>query len=111
MKTTKTLLFGAAVVAALAPSTNVRADNVADAAAKASASVNRQIAASPHALEEFPWLLRGYSPPVVRQPAQNAETYPDNFAAAAARVSASVNRQIVASPHGLEEYPWLLRGN
>ena len=33
-------------------------DNLAAAAAKASALVNRPILASPHALEEFPALLR-----------------------------------------------------
>lgn len=32
-----------------------------------------------------------------------------NFSSAAALASASVNRLIVGSPHGLEEFPWLLR--
>jgi len=44
------------------------------------------------------------------RPAQELKTYPDNLAAAAAKASALVNRPIVASPHGLEEFPWLLRG-
>jgi len=54
MKTTRTLLFGWAAVAALALNTNVRAGDLAAAAAKASAAMNRPIAASPHALEEIP---------------------------------------------------------
>jgi hypothetical protein len=109
MKTTRTLLFGAAAVAAFA--LNVRADDLAAAAAKASALVNRPIAASPHALEEFPWVQRGGSPPTeVRHPAQTNGIYPDNFAGNAAKASALVNRPIVASPHGFEEFPWLLRG-
>ena len=111
MKTTRTLLFGSAAVAAFALNTNLQADDLAAAAAKASAVVNRPIAASPHALEEFPWLLRGARPPPeVNYPVQAPETYPANLAAAAAKASALVNRPIVASPHGLEEFPWLLRG-
>jgi hypothetical protein len=62
MKTTRTLLFASAAIAAFALNTNVRADDLAAAAAKASAVVNRPIVASPHGLEEFPWLLQGYSP-------------------------------------------------
>jgi len=111
MKTTRTLLFGSAVVAAFALNANVRADDLAAAAAKASAVVNRPIAASPHALEEFPWVQRGGSPPTeVRRPAQNPQTYPDNLAGQAAKASALVNRPIGAIPHALEEFPWLLRG-
>ena len=113
MKTTKTttLLFSSAAVAAFALNINVRADNLAAAAAKASALVNRPIAASPHALEEFPSLLRGDStPPEVRHPAQNPQTYPDNLGGKAAKASALVHRPIAASPHALEEFPWLLRG-
>jgi hypothetical protein len=111
MKTTKNLLFGAAVIAALAVRMNVRADDLAAAAAKASALVNRPIAASPHGLEEFPWLLRGASPPFpLRHPAPTISTNFENFATAAAKASALVNRPIAASPHGLEEFPWLLRG-
>ena len=111
MKNIKTILFGAAVVAAFAPSRNLEADNLAEAAAKASALVNRPIAASPHALEEFPWLLRGYPPPVVaRYGPQRRGTYPDNFGGTATEASALVNRPIAASPHALEEFPWLLRG-
>jgi len=111
MKTTRTLLFGSAVVAAFALNTNVRADDLAAAAAKASAVVNRPIAASPHALEEFPWVQRGGSPPTeVRHLAETNGTYPDNFAGQAAKGSAVVNRPIAGSPHALEEFPWLLRG-
>lgn len=112
MKTTKAMLFGAAVIAAFTPTKNVRADNLAKAAAKASALVNRPIAASPHALEEFPWLLRGYQPPgAVRPPVRDSEIYHNNLAVAAAKASALVNRPILASPHGLEEFPLLLRGS
>jgi hypothetical protein len=112
MKTTKALLFGAAVVAAITPIPHVQADNLSAAAAKASALVNRPIAGSPHALEEFPWLVRGSPPPTVaRYPAQKSETYPNNLGAVAGEASAFVNRPVVASPHGLEEFPWLLRGS
>jgi hypothetical protein len=111
-KGTKALLIGAAVIAALAARTNVRADDLAAAAAKASELVNRPIAASPHALEEFPWLLRDASPPIiVERPAQTTETYPGNLAAAAAKASALVNRTIVPSPHGLEEFSSLRQGH
>jgi hypothetical protein len=110
MKTTRTLLFASAAIAAFALNTNVRADDLAAAGGKASAVVNRPIAASPHALEEFPWVQRGGAPPTeVRRPAETNGTYPDNFAGPAAKASALVNRPIVASPHGLEEFPWLLR--
>src|SRR5262245_27460982 len=100
MKTTKTLVFGAAVDAAFTVNTNVRADGLVDAAAQASAYVNRPIAATPHALEEFPWALRGYPPP--RRAAQPAQLYPSDPATAAARVSAYVKRPIAATPHALE---------
>jgi hypothetical protein len=111
MKITKTLLSVVAVFTVFATGTAVRADDLAAAAAKASKLVNRPVAASPHALEEFPWLLRSSSPPIVaRHPLQAARTYPDNLATAAAKASALVNRPIVASPHGLEEFPGLLRG-
>jgi hypothetical protein len=110
MKTTKALLYGSAVIAALAACINVPAHNLAAAAAKASKLVNRPIAASPHALEEFPWLLRGDSPQIrVRHPPQEPKTYPNNLAAFAAQASKLVNRPIAASPHALEEFPWLLR--
>jgi hypothetical protein len=111
MKTTRTLLFGWAAVATLTLNTNVRADDLAAAAAKASALVNRPIVASPHALEEFPWVQRGGSPPTeVSHRAQTNGTYPDNLAAAAAKASALVHRPFIGSPHALEEFPWLLRG-
>src|SRR5215813_9302105 len=97
MKRIRALLYGTAVVVVLASRANVRADNLAEAAAKASALVKRPIAASPHALEEFPWLLR--------------EAYADNLAVAAHEAPALVKRPIVTSPHGLEEFPWLLRGS
>jgi hypothetical protein len=108
MKTKIILIFGAALGAAFTVNTNVRADNLADAAAKASAYVNRPIAASPHALEEFPWALRGYPQPV--RAAEPAQAYPTDLATAAARASAYVNRPIAANPHALEEFPWALRG-
>jgi len=111
MITTRTLPTGSAAITAFVLNTNVRADDLAAAAAKASALVNRPFIGSPHALEEFPWLLRGYPPPpVVRHPVQDSESYPGDLAAAAAKASALVNRPIVASPHGLEEFPWLLQG-
>jgi hypothetical protein len=111
MKGTKALLIGAAVIGALAARINVRADDLAAAAAKASKLVNRPIAASPHALEEFPWLLQDASPPImVGHPSPTTQTYPDNFAAAAAKASALVNRPIVGSPHGLEEFSSLRQG-
>jgi hypothetical protein len=111
MITTRTLLFGSAAITAFVLNTNVRADDLAAAAAKASAAVNRPIAASPHALEEFPWVQRGGSLSTeVRHPVETNRTYPENFASPAAKASALVNRPIVASPHGLEEFPWLLRG-
>lgn len=59
---TKTFLFGAALVATVATNQNVQADNLAAAAAKASALVHRPIDASPHGLEAFSW-LRWSSPP------------------------------------------------
>jgi hypothetical protein len=69
-------------VLALAVRINVRADDFAAAAAKASKLVNRPIAGSPHALEEFPWLLRGASPPIVinHSASSATQTYPDNVA-------------------------------
>src|SRR5260370_11098561 len=88
MKTTRTLLFGSAAVAAFALNTNLQADDLAAAAAKASAVVNRPIAASPHALDEFPWVQRGDSPPTeVMRPAHNLHTYPHNLAPHAVKPS------------------------
>jgi len=115
VKTSKLLLIGGTAAAVLAFGAIARADNLAAVAVKASKLVNRPIAASPHALEAFPWLLRGPMPATeaMRRPAeatQNAPTYPDNLGAAAARASALVNRPIAASPHALEAFPWLLRG-
>src|SRR5262245_42443949 len=108
MKTTKTLIVGAAVGATFTVNTNVHADNLADAAAKASAYVNRPIAVSPHALEEFPWALRGYPPP--SRTAKPPQVCPSDLATAAARASAYANRPVAATPHALEEFPWALRG-
>lgn len=86
-------------------------DDLAAAAAEASAYVKRPVAASPHALEEFPWALRGYPPPPIpHQPARKAAAYPGNLAAAAAKASALIKRPVDASPHGLEDFPWLLWG-
>jgi hypothetical protein len=62
MKIRTPILFGAIIVATLVTTQNLRADDLAHAAALASASTHRLIAASPHALEEFPWLLREPSP-------------------------------------------------
>ena len=46
------------------PESEIRsADDLAAAAARASAYVNRPIGATPHALEEFPWALRGCPAP------------------------------------------------
>ena len=94
-------------IVAIANGTNLYAQNVTDAAAKASALVKRPVAASPHTLEEFPWALRGVPPPE-RSPA--LQTYPTNLFAAAARASAWAKRSIAASPHALEEFPWAVSG-
>jgi hypothetical protein len=111
MKTIRTLLFGGVVVGFFVAGLNVRADNLVAAADIASALVNRPIAASPHALEEFPWLRRGYSQPTrLTESTPSTGAYPDNLAAAAAQASALVNRPIEASPHGLEKFPLLLQG-
>lgn len=115
MKNSKLLFLGVTAAVVLGFGAIARADNLAAAAAKASKLVNRPIAASPHALEAFPWLLRGPMPPTAGmgatvEPPQNTPTYPHNFGAAAARASALVNRPIAASPHALEAFPWLLRG-
>jgi hypothetical protein len=48
--------------------------------------------------------------PAAPELAHTTTTYPDNLAAAAAKASALVNRPIDASPHGLEEFPWILWG-
>jgi hypothetical protein len=84
MKTSKLLFLGGSAVAVLAFGAIARADNLAAAAAQASESVNRPIVASPHALEEFPWLLRGPMAPTnsmrgTAEPRQNTRTYPFNF--------------------------------
>jgi len=111
LKAMKILFFGVAAAASFGVGTNARADNLAAAAAKASVLVNRPIAGSPHGLEEFPWLLWGYSAQTeATESAQNTATYPDNLAAAAAKASVLVNRPVAASPHALEKFPSLLRG-
>jgi len=98
MKMTKSLLFGVAVAATVATNQNVRADDLASAAAAASASVHRIVVASPHALEEFPWLLRGPAPQV-------------NTAARSEHVLAEIkkNSAFAASPRVREQYPELDR--
>lgn len=98
MKTTKALLVGVAVAATVVTNQNVRADNLAAAAASASASVHRLVLASPHALEEFPWLLRG--------PAAQTDT-----AARQAKVLADLkkNPAFAASPRVREQFPELDR--
>lgn len=83
------------------------AQHLADASAKASALVKWPVAASPHALEGFPWALRGVPPPE-RSP--TPQTYPTNLFGAAARASVWAKRPIAASPHALEEFPWALSG-
>ena len=59
MKIKIILIFGAAPGAAFTVNTNVRADDLADAAANASGYVNRPIAASPHALGGIPMGTEG----------------------------------------------------
>jgi hypothetical protein len=99
MKITKTLLLGAVVAtAASAINQNVRADDLASAAALASASVNRLILASPHGLEEYTWLMREAQP--------RTET-----TAGSESVVSSIkkNRALAASPRMIEQFPELAR--
>lgn len=97
MKTSKSLLLSATVIA-LAMGKNLQATNLASAAALASASVHRPIIASPHGLEEFPWLLREASP--------QAETKPSSVSALS---TIKKNRALAASPRMREQFPELAR--
>ena len=98
MKTTKAFIFGATVAAAFVTTQNLQATNLADASALASASVHRLIVASPHGLEEFPWLLREASP--------RTETK-----AGSQTVLSAIrkNHALAASPRMREEFPELAR--
>ena len=62
MRTPKLVSLASTAAAVLAFGAIARADNLAAAAAQASAVVNRPIGLSPHALEGFPALLRENSP-------------------------------------------------
>ncbi|HEV2393186.1 MAG TPA: hypothetical protein VG146_12585 [Verrucomicrobiae bacterium] len=97
MKMTKSLLLSATIVAAFA--TNVRADNLAALAAKASAIVNGPVIASPHGLEEFQWLTR------------QSQTS-TGAVARANRVPSYIrkNSALAASPRVREDFPALGRG-
>lgn len=97
MKMTKTILCGAAVAAFITNQT-VGADNLAAAAAVASASVHRLVVASPHGLEEFPWLLR--SPSVQADARQKSE---------AVLAAIEKNKALAASPRVREQFPELAR--
>jgi hypothetical protein len=95
MKTRIPILLGAAIVATLSATQNLRADNLARASATASASTHRLIVASPHGLEEFPWLLRGELPnqEMVRSRGLPAELVK--------------NKALAASPRMREQFPEL----
>jgi hypothetical protein len=98
MKIAKPLLFGATLVVTFATSQNLQATNLAAASAVASASVHRLVVASPHALEEFPWLLR-------ETPGQTETTVRSNRALEAIKK----NRALAGSPRMREEFPELAR--
>ena len=93
-----TFPFGGAVVAALATNQNVQADNLAAAAAKASALVNRPIDASPHGLEAFSWLRWPSSPPT--------ET---KVRSESVLSTIKKNRALANSPRMREQFPELAR--
>ena len=95
MKTTRPILLGAAIVATFAATQSLLADNLAGAAASASASTHRLIVASPHGLEEFPWLLRGELP-------NQVTVRPRGLPAEIVR-----NKALAASPRMREEFPEL----
>ena len=85
--------------------------DLAAAASEASAYAECPIIASPRVLEDFPWALQGFSPPVrTPEPSRNAGTFPSDLATAAAKASAYAKRSIIASPHALEDFPWALQG-
>jgi hypothetical protein len=98
MKLTKTIFLVAAVVTTLALNQSVQANNLAAASAVASASVHRFIVASPHGLEEFPWLLR--EPSAQKGGRQKSE---------AAIAAIKKNRAFATSPRVREQFPELAR--
>jgi hypothetical protein len=98
MKISKPLLLSATVIA-VAMGQNLQATNLASAAALASASVHRSIVASPHGLEEFPWLLREAS--------ARAETKASSVSVLS---TIKQNRALAASPRMREQFPELARG-
>ena len=95
---TKRLLLVAAVAADLVASERIQADNLFSAAAKASLLVNRPVAASPHALEDFAWLLR-----------PSLEPGDSRVRSIAVLNTIRKNAAFAASPRVLEEHPELLR--
>ena len=98
MKMTKTFLLGTALVTIGAANQSVRANNLAAASALASASVHRLVVASPHGLEEFPWLLREPSPRIRTKVRSNAVLS-----------TIQKNRALAASPRTREVFPELAR--
>lgn len=132
MKMTSILLLGTVAILATAP--NLRATDFSP-----SDTANRAVAASPRALEVFPWLARDTAKPAVAAKpsdsgaALTALTRNRAFAAspraleqfpelgrpvqplhksAESSVASNVtkNRAVAASPRALEEFPWLARG-
>jgi hypothetical protein len=95
MKITKPILLSATIVATLATSQSLRADNLARASALASASTYRLIVASPHGLEEFPWLLREELP---KQEPLRPWGLPSEIVR---------NKALAASPRMREQFPQL----
>jgi len=98
MKTTKRILLSATIVATFIATWNLRADNLAQAAALASASTHRLIPASPHGLEEFLWMAREPGRQV------DAKTRSEGNLA-----SIKKNSALAASPRIREEFPELAR--
>ena len=96
MKITKTFLLGTALVTIVAANQSVRANNLTEASALASASVHRLVVASPHGLEEFPWLLR--------EPSLRSET---TVRSNAVLSTIQKNRALAASPRMREVFPEL----
>ncbi len=86
---------GAAVLACLAASFSTLAQDFS----AADVARNRAIAASPRAIEVFPWLARG-----VTSPGQ-----PTSAAARSIRADRFRNRALASSPRMIEEFPELDR--
>jgi hypothetical protein len=97
MKNLNKILLGATIVTTFALTQSLRADNLAHASALASASTHRLIIASPHGLEEFPWLLREEPP---NQVTVRSRGLPPEIVG---------NRALAASPRIREEFPELAR--